>query len=84
MFRCVIALIRGVNGLCPCPVCLVPGDKLHDPSTKWELRDMIETQKLVKAAKEGKHSQWEPKLKENGLRKIEVSLQILLFPKKLI
>ena len=45
---------------------------------------MIETQKLVKAAKEGKHSQWEPKLKENGLRKIEVSLQILLFPLKLI
>jgi hypothetical protein len=75
VFRCVIALIRGVNGLCPCPVCLVPRDKLHDPtSTKWELRDMKGTQKLVKAAKEGKHSQWEPKLKEKGLRKIEVSL----------
>lgn len=35
---------------------------------------MNETQKLVKAAKEGKHSQWEPKLKEKGLRKIEASL----------
>ena len=35
---------------------------------------MNETKKLVKAAKEGKRSEWEPKLKEKGLRKIEVSL----------
>jgi hypothetical protein len=69
-----MALIRGVNGLCPCPVCLVPGEKQHDPSTKWKLRDMNETRKLIKGAKEGKRNQWEPKLKENGLRKIEVSL----------
>jgi hypothetical protein len=37
---------------------------------------MNETQKLVGDAKEGKHSQWEPKLKELGLRKIEVSLEL--------
>jgi hypothetical protein len=35
---------------------------------------MKETQKLIKAAKEGRNSQWEPKLKEKGLRKIEVTL----------
>lgn len=69
-----MALIRGVNGLCPCPVCLVPKDELHDPSREWQLRDMNETQELVKAAKAGKHIEWEPKLKEKGLRKLEVSL----------
>jgi hypothetical protein len=68
-----MALIRGSNGLCPCPVCLVPLGKQHDPSTKWKPRDMNETQELVKAAKQGKHSQWEPLLKEQGLRKLEVT-----------
>jgi len=67
-----MALIRGSNGLCPCPVCLVPLGKLHDPSTKWEPRDMKKTQDLVQAAKKGKKSQWEPLLKEQGLRNIEV------------
>lgn len=79
-----MALIRGANGLCPCPVCLVPGDKLHDPSMEWELRDMDATRELVKAAKSGKQSQWEPILKEKGLRKIEVSLQSLSLLLKLI
>jgi hypothetical protein len=34
---------------------------------------MNETQKLVKDAKQGKNSEWEPLLKEQGLRKIEVT-----------
>ena len=25
--RCVMSLIRGVKGLCPCPICLVPKEK---------------------------------------------------------
>ena len=73
MFKCVMALIQGSKGFCPCPVCLVPSEAQHNPSVKWDPRDMIETQKLVKDAKQGKNSEWEPLLKEQGLRKIEVT-----------
>jgi len=68
-----MALIHGSNGLCPCLICLVPAGSQHNPSRKWELHDMNETKGLVKAAIQGKHSQWEPLLKEKGLRKVEVS-----------
>ena len=74
MFRCVMALIRGSNGLCPCPVCLIPSEKQHDPLTKGNPCNMNETQDLIKAAKLGKCSQWEPLLKEQGVRKLEVTL----------
>ena len=76
MFRCVMALIWGSNGPCPCPVCLVPLEKQHYPSTKWKPCDINETQDLIKAAKQGKHSQWELLLKEQGLHKLAVFIKV--------
>ncbi|KAJ3804271.1 hypothetical protein F5876DRAFT_83451 [Lentinula aff. lateritia] len=35
--QCIMALIRGLHGLCPCPKCFVPNDKLSEP-TNAELR----------------------------------------------
>ncbi|KAF8829783.1 hypothetical protein HHX47_DHR2000053 [Lentinula edodes] len=35
--QCIMALIRGLHGLCPCPKCFVPNDKLLEP-TNAELR----------------------------------------------
>jgi hypothetical protein len=67
-----MTLIRGVNGLCPCPVCLVPSNEQHNPSKKWELRSMEATKNLVTSAEHGKKKDWEPKLKEQGIRGLPV------------
>ncbi|THV00958.1 hypothetical protein K435DRAFT_818161 [Dendrothele bispora CBS 962.96] len=44
--QCVMALIRGLGGLCPCPKCLVPQDKLSDLSNTFELRSPENTHKV--------------------------------------
>ncbi|KAI0271244.1 hypothetical protein BC834DRAFT_818216 [Gloeopeniophorella convolvens] len=46
-----IALLRGIKGKLPCPICLVPGDRLADLSTTWELRISEDMQKAVNEAR---------------------------------
>ncbi|KDR65150.1 hypothetical protein GALMADRAFT_148940 [Galerina marginata CBS 339.88] len=48
---CVMVLIRGFKGLCPCPVCLVPKNELHNLRKKWPKRSASETRELVQLAR---------------------------------
>ncbi|KAG1738198.1 hypothetical protein EDB19DRAFT_1983664 [Suillus lakei] len=41
---CVMALIQGFNSACPCPICLVPKDKLTDHSTIYPTRVIDDAQ----------------------------------------
>ncbi|PSR71516.1 hypothetical protein PHLCEN_2v12599 [Hermanssonia centrifuga] len=67
--QCFMALIRGLGGLCPCPVCLVPKEKLKFVVEKWPLRvskqgyDIMTNKLLSKKARE-------QKLKELSLRPV--------------
>ncbi|KAG1889652.1 uncharacterized protein F5891DRAFT_926277, partial [Suillus fuscotomentosus] len=36
--QCVMALIRGLNSACPCPICLVPREELTDHSMTYPKR----------------------------------------------
>ncbi|KAG1739543.1 hypothetical protein EDB19DRAFT_1928076 [Suillus lakei] len=38
--QCMMSLIRGHHSKCPCPVCIVPIDELHDLSKSFRLRSM--------------------------------------------
>ncbi|KAG5640562.1 hypothetical protein DXG03_008069 [Asterophora parasitica] len=48
--RCVMALTRGGNGLCPCPVCLIPKDKQSDFRDNYPARTMEHAQDLYQNA----------------------------------
>jgi len=73
-FRCVMALIRGINGDCPCPICLVPRQKQSDYLGVWKRRTMNETSQLVKEAGKCSKAQAEALLKPQSLRPVEVYL----------
>ncbi len=67
-----MALIHGLGGLCPCPVCFVPKKKLKFVAEKWPLRvckqgyDNMTNKLLSKKARE-------QKLKKLSLRPVMVS-----------
>lgn len=67
-----MALTRGVKAKFPCPVCLVPGEELHN-GTVHESRTSEKMQEVYKVAK-GMRTAEERKehLKGYGLRGIEV------------
>jgi hypothetical protein len=74
-FRCVMALIRGLNGLCPCPICLVPPDKQMDLSEDYDLRTASKSEGLIKKASEMTlASDKEALLKIYGLRPVKVRI----------
>ena len=62
-----MALIRGVNGLFPCPICLIPSKDLGNRHALAPLRDMEESKRLVA---EG----IEEKLKQQSLRPVQVGI----------
>jgi len=68
-----MALIRGINSHFPCPVCLVPGEKLSDLSLTFPLRT-TEKMKAVyeEANKLPSVAEKEAILKEFGLRDVKV------------
>ncbi|EPQ59138.1 hypothetical protein GLOTRDRAFT_103193 [Gloeophyllum trabeum ATCC 11539] len=66
--QCVMALIRGFRGLCPCPICLVPADKLNDISQTHELRTTATMRRVYESAKNMKRVDAEKLLKSYGLR----------------
>lgn len=75
--RCVMALIRGTKGLCPCPVCLVPHKALHalnEEYPRWTAEDSRNTVKLARATKSTKDA--DKLLKSKGLRGINVCLYL--------
>ena len=66
-----MSLIRGRGGKCPCPVCLVPLEELHDLSKTYPLRSVEEAQEALRVYKFSK-AQGEAILKSLGLRPVEV------------
>ena len=70
MSRCYFALIRGLRGLSPCPICLIPEQSLADLSVAYPEREEDHTQAMVQRV-EGKGAK-EAKLKFFGLRAVKV------------
>ncbi|KAF9231165.1 hypothetical protein BU15DRAFT_90973 [Melanogaster broomeanus] len=68
--QCMMSLIRGRNGKCPCPVCLVPLDQLHDLSKTFALRTMDQGQDALRRYNYSR-AEGEAILKALGLRPIE-------------
>lgn len=78
--RCVMALIRGIMGDCPCPICLVPRQKQSDYLGVWKRRTLYETSQLVEeAGKQSSKTQAEALLKPQSLRPVEVCMLLFLF-----
>lgn len=68
-----MALIRGLNSHFPCPVCLVPGDKLSDLSISHPLRTTETMRAVYETANEANTAaDKEAILKEYSLRGVEV------------
>ena len=70
-----MALIRGINSHYPCPVCLVPADKLSDLSKTFKLRTTQDMKEVYEKANEADSiANKEIILKGYGLRDIKVWL----------
>lgn len=67
-----MTLIWGLGSYAPCPVCLVPGDKLADLSETFELRTKEKMEEIYKRAQELNAEGKEELLKKHGLRDVEV------------
>jgi len=79
MTRCVMALIRGVGSLFPCPRCLISDIKLGDLSARAPLRTAADTKAIIQEAREKEFSgQTEETLKSAGLRDVDVCASILI------
>jgi len=77
LFRCVIALIRGLRGLCPCPKCLIPSTKLADFNAVYPERTPEQTVSKLNQAKQlemTSKADAEAILKESSLRPIIVCM----------
>lgn len=67
-----MTLIRGLTGLSPCPVCLVPIDKQADLSLTFELRTKEKVINLFNEVQNKKAVDRNEKLKAQGLRYVKV------------
>ncbi len=70
-----MALIRGINSHYPCPVCLVPADKLSDLSKMFKLCTTQDMKEVYEKANEADSvANKEIILKGYGLRDVKVWL----------
>ncbi|THU95745.1 hypothetical protein K435DRAFT_819621 [Dendrothele bispora CBS 962.96] len=70
--QCMIALIRGFMGLCPCPKCLVPKEQLSNLTLKPQLRTQHSTERLMTQVRsQSRQDAKEEILKKYGLRPVE-------------
>lgn len=73
MIRCVMTAIRGIKGLYPCPVCLVPQDKQGDHTEIYDLRSTESMQEIFEDARsQTTREAEEGLLKAVSLRPIQV------------
>ncbi|KAJ7727715.1 hypothetical protein B0H16DRAFT_1665589 [Mycena metata] len=69
---CVMALIRGLQGLYPCPVCFVPWNEQSDLSAEHPLRTGLESEQILTEARAKRTlAERDEHLKDNGLRDVE-------------
>jgi hypothetical protein len=74
-----MALTHGVRALWPCPVCLVPHDKLSDMSHCYPHRTSHDSEAILATVRERETAEErEEVLKDYGLRDVIVSLSLLL------
>ncbi|KAG1899351.1 uncharacterized protein F5891DRAFT_1128989 [Suillus fuscotomentosus] len=76
--QCMMSLICGRNGKCPCPMCLVPLAELHDLSKTYPLRSMEKAKEALRVYRRSK-AQGEELLKILGLRPVENVFWIILY-----
>ncbi|KAH9083307.1 hypothetical protein EDB83DRAFT_2502427 [Lactarius deliciosus] len=69
--QCIMSLIRGLGGKRPCPICVVPNDKLADISRTWMLRTAARTQELLKEAQSLNNAESENLLSMHGIRNVD-------------
>lgn len=74
--RCTMALIRGLRGLRPCPVCLIPAKELSNLFAVHPKRTRIDTETILAQARERNAEGKEDLLKHNGMRDVDVSLHL--------
>ena len=67
----MMSLIRGCLGKCPCPVCPVPLDELHDLTKSFTTRTQAQAKSALKAWEECRR-EGEELLKWLGLQLVEV------------
>ncbi|THH17255.1 hypothetical protein EUX98_g9164 [Antrodiella citrinella] len=73
--QCVMALIRGVKSLFPCPICLVPHDELANLRTLYPLRTAAQSQKVLEEARQmDTKAEGEALLMQYSLRDVENKL----------
>ncbi|KAJ7749592.1 hypothetical protein DFH07DRAFT_869219 [Mycena maculata] len=69
---CVMALIRGLQGLYPCPICFVPWNEQSDLSMEHPLRTGEESEQILGNARAKRTlAEREEVLKDHGLRDVE-------------
>ncbi|KAF8197090.1 hypothetical protein BJ912DRAFT_1020953 [Pholiota molesta] len=71
--QCIVALIRGLMGLCPCPICMIKRLAQSNFATLWPLRNMNDTRKIIQHARAFKKSKTgiDEYLKDYGLRDVD-------------
>ncbi|KAG1876628.1 hypothetical protein DFJ58DRAFT_712860 [Suillus subalutaceus] len=74
--QCMMSLIHGHHSKCPCPVCIVPLDELHDLSKSFRLRSMQDAMTALDVYEESK-ARGEELLKALGLRAVKNVLWIV-------
>lgn len=68
-----MALIRGLQGLYPCPMCFVPWNEQSDLSTVHPMRTGDGSQQILEEARAKRTAaEREEHLKDHGLREVEV------------
>jgi hypothetical protein len=73
-----MSLNRGLGGHLPCLICLAPKEQFFDVSKTWPLRDAVQTENILKEARDLDNSQRESLLSLHGLHDINVSSSINL------
>lgn len=76
-----MSLIRGVNGLRPCPRCLILADKQGAPSGRAPARTAADTQATIDNARRQRYlKDTEEILKDAGLRNVDVLIFLSFAP----
>ncbi|KAG9310133.1 hypothetical protein JVU11DRAFT_9748 [Chiua virens] len=76
--QCMMSLIRGRLGKCPCPVCLVPLEDLHDLSKSFAARSREQAEAALDVWM-GDRQRGEEMLKKLGLRPISNVFWLIRF-----
>lgn len=74
-----MALIRGLKGNYPCPICFVPTEEQSDLTAQFNLRTSQHAQAAVQTARSLNVEDGDNYLKDLGLRKLDVRVCLLRF-----